>query len=101
MDNYQGRQQITDWTVHLMLETTLVTTQKRVIPTSMPGLLANRGPMAEQTFWVITKVQQTGWQKNVMMGEGKLELTWPIEFHPRPTSTIVYLIPIMTLSLVI
>ena len=32
---------------YLLSETKLVTAEKRVIPSSMPGLQANRGPMAE------------------------------------------------------
>jgi hypothetical protein len=32
---------------YLLSETKLVTAEKRVIPSSMPGFLANRGPMAE------------------------------------------------------
>jgi hypothetical protein len=68
----------------------------------MPGLQANREPMAEQIPWVEAIVQGTGWQKkNIMKEKGNLELTWPIEFHPRPMSTIDYRYPIVMICLAI
>ncbi len=39
--------QITANEIYLLSETKQVTAEKRVIPSSMPGLQANRGPMAE------------------------------------------------------
>ncbi len=60
--------QLTLTKIYLVVKTTLVTTQKGVIPLSMSGLQANRVPMAEHPL-LETKIMATT-RKNVMIGDG-------------------------------